>query len=165
LAKVSSIAFHGGFANEEIMKTSSLLTLVSATALLAACTTEIGPNGQPRQVMTPLGAAAVQGLSAAAIGAGTGALMRGVNPVAAGAISAGAGSIGSQAINAFIPKSSGQGYQQQPTNQQLYVRSGDGFAPAKINYVQQGDGSYVPSYPRGRQLFRQLPNGSFAPVN
>lgn len=148
------------------MKTSPLLSLVSASALLAACTTEIGPNGQPRQVMTPLGAALVQGVAAAGIGAGTGALMRGVNPVAAGAISAGAGSIGSQAINAFIPKSGGGGgYQQQPTNQQLYVRSGEGFAPAKISYVQQPDGSYVPSYPRGRQLFRQLPNGSFAPVN
>jgi hypothetical protein len=164
---LSPVAFPRGFANEEIMKTSSFLSLVSITALLAACTTEIGPNGQPRQVMTPLGAAAVQGLSAAAIGAGTGALMRGVNPVAAGAISAGAGSIGSQAINAFIPKFSGQGggYQQQPTNQQLFVRSGDSFAPAKISYVQQPDGSYVPSYPRGKQLFRQLPNGSFAPVN
>ena len=102
------------------------------------------------------------------IGAGTGALMRGVNPVAAGAISAGAGSIGSQAINAFIPKSSGSGggYQQQPTNQQLYTRSSDGgFVPAKISYVQQQDGTYIPSYPRGKQLFRQLPNGSFAPVN
>lgn len=149
------------------MKPSSLITLVSTTTLLAACTTEMGPNGQPRQVMTPLGAALVQGVAAAGIGAGTGALMRGVNPVAAGAISAGAGSIGSQAINAFIPKSSGQGggYQSQPTNQQLYVRSGDGFAPAKIGYIQQPDGNYVPSYPRGKQLFRQLPNGSFAPVN
>jgi len=149
------------------MKISSLITIVSTTALLAACTTEIGPNGQPRQVMTPLGAAAVQAVTAAGIGAGTGALMRGVNPVAAGAISAGAGSIGSQAINAFIPKASGQGggYQSQPTNQQLYVRSGESFVPAKISYVQQPDGSYVPSYPRGKQLFRQLPNGSFAPVN
>jgi outer membrane lipoprotein SlyB len=149
------------------MKTSSLVSLLSVSSLLAACTTEIGPNGQPRQVMTPLGAALVQGVAAAGIGAGTGAMMRGVNPVAAGAISAGAGSIGSQAINAFIPKSSGQGggYQQQPTNQQLYVRSGDSFVPAKISYSQQPDGSYVPSYPRGRQLFRQLPNGSFAPVN
>jgi len=149
------------------MKTSSLLTLVSTTTLLAACTTEVGPNGQPRQVMTPFGAAAVQAVTAAGIGAGTGALMRGVNPVAAGAISAGAGSVGSQAINAFIPKASSQGggYQSQPTNQQLYVRSGDSFVPAKISYAQQPDGSYVPSYPRGKQLFRQLPNGSFAPVN
>jgi hypothetical protein len=115
--------------------------------------------------MTPTGAAVVQGLSAAAIGAGTGALMRGVNPVAAGAISAGAGSIGSQAINAFIPKSSGSQSGQQQTNQQLFVRSGDSFVPAKISYIQQPDGSYAPSYPRGKQLFRQLPNGSFAPVN
>jgi hypothetical protein len=163
----SPVAFLSGFANEESMKISSLLSLVAATALLAACTTEIGPNGQPRQVMTPTGAAVVQGLSAAAIGAGTGALMRGVNPVAAGAISAGAGSIGSQAINAFIPKSSGQGggYEQQPSNQQLYVHSGDSFVPAKISYLQQPDGSYVPVYPRGRQLFRQIPNGAFAPVN
>lgn len=165
---VSPIAFCRVFAIESIMKTPSLLTLLPAVALLSACTTEIGPNGQPRQVMTPFGAAAVQAVTAAGIGAGTGALMRGVNPVAAGAISAGAGSIGSQAINAFIPKSSGQGggYQQQPTNQQLYVRNSDGgFSPAKISYVQQPDGSYVPSYPRGRQLFRQLPNGAFAPVN
>jgi hypothetical protein len=148
------------------MKTSSLAVLISASALLAACTTEIGPDGQPRQVMTPTGAAALQAITAAGIGAGTGALMPGMNSVAAGAISAGAGSVGSQAINAFIPKSSGQGgYQQQPTNQQLYVRSGDTFVPAKISYVQQPNGSYVPSYPRGRQLFRQLPNGSFAPVN
>ena len=123
------------------MKITSLFSLVPALALLSACTTEVGPNGQSRQVMTPLGAAAVQGLSAAAIGAGTGALMRGVNPVAAGAISAGAGSIGSQAINAFIPKSSGSQSGQQQTNQQLFVRSGDSFVPAKISYIQQPDGS------------------------
>ena len=151
------------------MKTNSLLTLASATALLAACTTEMGPNGQPRSVMTPMGAAVVQGLTAAGIGAGTGALMRGVNPVAAGAIAAGAGSVGSQAINAFIPKSSGGGSaqaHQQQTTQTLYTRTSDGsFTPAKISYVQQMDGSYVPSYPRGKQLFRQLPNGAFAPVN
>ena len=166
-AGLSPVAFHGDFANEEIMKISSLASPIAASALLSACTTEIGPNGQPRQVMTPFGAAAVQAVTAAGIGAGTGALMRGVNPVAAGAISAGAGSVGSQAINAFIPKASSQGggYQSQSSNQQLYVRSGDSFAPAKISYVQQPDGSYVPSYPRGRQLFRQLPNGSFAPVN
>jgi len=147
------------------MKISTLLPIVSTLALLSACTTEIGADGQPHQVMTPLGAAALQGVSAAAIGAGTGALMRGVNPVAAGAISAGAGSIGSQAINAFIPKSSGSQSGQQQTKQQLYVRSGDSFAPAQISYIQQPDGSYAPSYPRGKQLFRQLPNGSFAPVN
>jgi outer membrane lipoprotein SlyB len=147
------------------MKITSLFSLIPAVALLSACTTEVGPNGQPRQVMTPTGAAVVQGLSAAAIGAGTGALMRGVNPVAAGAISAGAGSIGSQAINAFIPKSSGSQSGQQQTNQQLFVRSGDSFVPAKISYIQQPDGSYAPSYPRGKQLFRQLQNGSFAPVN
>jgi outer membrane lipoprotein SlyB len=147
------------------MKITSLFSLIPAVALLSACTTEVGPNGQPRQVMTPTGAAVVQGLSAAAIGAGTGALMRGVNPVAAGAISAGAGSIGSQAINAFIPKSSGSQSGQQQTNQQLFVRSGDSFIPAKISYIQQPDGSYAPSYPRGKQLFRQLQNGSFAPVN
>jgi hypothetical protein len=148
------------------MKTSSLLTLASTAALLAGCTTEMGPNGQPRSVMTPTGAAVIQGLSAAAIGAGTGALMPGVNPVAAGAISAGAGSIGSQAINAFIPKSSGSGGgAPQQTNQQLYVRSGDSFIPAKISYIQQPDGGYAPVYPRGKQLFRQLPNGSFSPAN
>ncbi|MEI6081739.1 MAG: hypothetical protein WCR44_04825 [Verrucomicrobiota bacterium] len=149
------------------MKTIPLLPAAIITTLFASgCTTEVGPNGQTRQVMTPTGAAVVQGLSAAAIGAGTGALMGGVNPVAAGAISAGAGSIGSQAINAFIPKSSGSGGgTPQQTNQQLYVRSGDSFIPAKINYVQQPDGNYAPSYPRGKQLFRMLPNGSFAPVN
>jgi len=149
------------------MKTFPILPAAIITALfVGGCTTEVGPNGQPRQVMTPTGAAVVQGLSAAAIGAGTGALMRGVNPVAAGAISAGAGSIGSQAINAFIPKSSGSGGgAPQQTNSQLYVRSGDSFIPAKISYLQQPDGSYAPSYPRGKQLFRVLPNGSFAPVN
>jgi len=145
----------------------SLSLAVIPLLLASGCTTEVGPNGQPRSVMTPFGAAAVQAVTAAGIGAGTGALMRGVNPVAAGAISAGAGSVGSQAINAFIPKSSGSGggYQQQPTNQQLYVRSGDSFVPAKISYQQMTDGSYAPSYPRGKQLFRQLPNGNFAPVN
>ena len=148
------------------MKTTSLLSLASLAALLAGCTTEMGPNGQPRSVMTPMGAAALQAVTAAGIGAGAGALMPHMNSVAAGAIAA--GSVGSQAINAFIPKSSGQGsgYQQQPTNQQLYTRGSDGgFAPAKISYVQQQDGTYIPSYPRGKQLFRQLPNGSFAPVN
>jgi hypothetical protein len=159
-----------------------MLTFVSATAsvaLLGACTTEMTPDGRQRSVMTPMGAAAVQAVTAAGIGAGTGAMMRGVNPVAAGAISAGAGSVGSQAINAFIPKSSGSGgnssyrenysggnYQQQPSNQQLYIHTSDGyFVPAKTSYIQQPDGSYVPGYPRGRQLFRQLPNGAFVPAN
>lgn len=151
------------------MKTTSLLSLASIAALLSACTTEIGPNGQPRSVMTPMGAAALQAVTAAGIGAGTGALMPHMNSVAAGAISAGAGSVGSQAINAFIPKASGGGSAQAPqqqTTQTLYVRTSDGgFTPAKISYVKQVDGSYVPSYPRGKQLFRQLPNGSFVQVN
>jgi len=155
---------------ERRMKTTSLASLISASLVLAACTTEIGPNGQPRSVMTPMGAAVLQGVTAAGIGAGTGALLNGVNPVAAGAISAGAGSVGSQAINAFIPKSSGNGSAQaapqQQTTQTLYTRTSDGgFTPAKISYVRQVDGSYVPSYPQGKQLFRQLPNGAFAPVN
>jgi len=116
-----------------------------------------------------MGAAVVQGVTAAGIGAGTGALMRGVNPVAAGAIAAGAGSVGSQAINAFIPQA-GKGSSSSSGNppsqsQQLYVRTSSGsFMPAKISYIQQPDGSYAPSYPRGQQLYRQLPNGSFAPV-
>ena len=149
------------------MKNPIILLFVSIAALFAAgCTTEVGPNGQPRSVMTPMGAAALQTVTAAGIGAGTGALMPHMNSVAAGAISAGAGSVGSQAINAFIPKANGGGSApQQQTNQQLYVRSGDSFVPAKISYIQQPDGSYAPSYPRGKQLFRQLPNGSFAPVN
>jgi hypothetical protein len=157
------------------MKKPALFSLATIASLFASgCTTQIGADGQPHQVMTPLGAAAVQAVTAAGIGAGTGALLKGVNPVAAGAISAGAGSIGSQAINAFIPKASSQGgapvgqppAQQVPANTTLYVRTSEGtFVPAKIRYVQQPDGSYVPSYPRGRQLFRQLPNGAFAPVN
>ena len=74
-----------------------MLTFASATAsvlVLGACTTEMTPDGRQRSVMTPMGAAAVQAITAAGIGAGTGAMMRGVNPVAAGAISAGAGSVG-----------------------------------------------------------------------
>lgn len=154
---------------ERIMNKNSLAALLSSSLLLAGCATEIGPDGQPRKVMTPAGAAALQAITAAGIGAGAGALMPNMNSVAAGAISAGAGSVGSQAINAFIPKSSGGGSaqaSQQQTTQTLYVRTSDGgFTPAKISYVKQVDGSYVPSYPQGRQLFRQLPNGSFAPVN
>ncbi|MEI7962964.1 MAG: hypothetical protein WCI42_03960 [Verrucomicrobiota bacterium] len=154
------------------MKTTSprsFLSLASIAILVSGCTTEIGPNGQPRSVMTPMGAAAVQAVTAAGIGAGAGALMPNMNSVATGAISAGAGSVGSQAINALIPKSSGgssaQAYQQQ-TNQTLYTRSSEGgFTPAKISYLKQVDGSYAPSYPRGKQLFRQLPNGAFSPVN
>jgi len=154
------------------MKTTSLIPVALAfTLFVSGCTTEIGPNGQPHQVMTPLGAAAVQGVTAAAIGAGTGALMRGVNPVAAGAISAGAGSVGSQAINAFIPKSSGQQgvaapfpQQQSQANVQLYNRSGNSFVPAKIRYVQQMDGSYAP-VSSGGKLYRQMPNGAFIPIN
>jgi len=147
----------------------STTSLAIASLALAACTTEMGPDGQPRKVMTPMGAAVVQGVTAAGIGAGTGALMRGVNPVAAGAIAAGAGSVGSQAINAFIPQA-GKGSSSSSGNppsqsQQLYVRTSSGsFMPAKISYIQQPDGSYAPSYPRGQQLYRQLPNGSFAPV-
>lgn len=153
------------------MKTPSVvLPIATLAALLTGCATEIGPDGQPRKVMTPMGAAALQAVTAAGIGAGTGALMPHMNSVAAGAISAGAGSVGSQAINAFIPKSSGSGSAPASSGQQgsqtLYTRTSDGgFTPAKISYVQQMDGSYVPSYPRGKQLFRQLPNGAFAPVN
>lgn len=147
--------------------TNSSLLIAPLALLFTGCTTEVGPNGQPRSVMTPVGAAAVQAVTAAGIGAGTGALMRGVNPVAAGAISAGAGSVGSQAINAFIPKAgSGSQYASQPQNQTLYTRTSDGsFVPAKIRYVQQPDGSYAPSVSSNRTLYRQLPNGSFAPAN
>lgn len=147
------------------LRTVTSLTLIGLT--LTACTTETGADGQPHKVMTPMGAAVVQGVTAAGIGAGTGALMRGVNPVAAGAIAAGAGSVGSQAINAFIPQAGkGSGKASGATqNQQLYIRASDGsFVPAKVCYIQQPDGSYAPSYPRGQQLYRQLPNGSFAPV-
>lgn len=154
------------------LRSTTSLCIVSLA--LSACTTEMGPDGQPRKVMTPMGAAVVQGITAAGIGAGTGALMRGVNPVAAGAVAAGAvaagaGSVGSQAINAFIPqagKGSSSSSANAPTQrQQLYVRTSSGsFIPAKISYIQQPDGSYAPSYPRGQQLYRQLPNGSFAPV-
>ena len=156
------------------MKTTSLLSLLSTVALITGCTTEMGPDGRPRSVMTPMGAATLQAVTAAGIGAGTGAMMRGVNPVAAGAISAGAGSVGSQAINAFIPKAGGggdqrqqSGYQQQQSgNQQLYIRTSDGgFAPVNPSYVQQQDGTYTSSYPGGRPLFRQLPNGSFMQVH
>ena len=71
-------------------------------------------------------------------------------------------------IQAMQAQSSGQGAgnKQQFTNQQLFVRTSEGtFSPAKISYVHQPDGSYVPSYPKGKKLFRQLPNGAFAPVN
>ena len=147
------------------VSTPSLL-IVSMAVLITGCTTEVGPNGQQRSVMTPLGAAGLQAVTAAGIGAGTGALMRGVNPVAAGAMSAGAGSVGSQAINAFIPKSSsGPQYSSQPQNQALYIRRGDGsFVPAQSRYTQQPDGSYAPSYSSGRTLYRQFPDGSFAPA-
>ena len=155
------------------MKKRSLFPLATITALIASgCTTQIGADGQPHQVMTPFGAAAVQAVTAAGIGAGTGALLKGVNPVAAGAISAGAGSVGSQAINAFIPKSSGQQGGSAPVpqqaqgqgNTQLYTRSGNSFVPAKISYVQQMDGSYAP-VSSGGKLYRQMPNGAFIPVN
>lgn len=153
------------------MKKPSILSLATMAALFSSgCTTQIGADGQPHQVMTPLGAAAVQAVTAAGIGAGTGALLKGVNPVAAGAISAGAGSVGSQAINAFIPKSSGQQGgpapvpQQAQGNTQLYTRSGNSFVPAKISYVQQMDGSYAP-VSSGGKLYRQMPNGAFIQVN
>jgi hypothetical protein len=151
------------------MKKTTLLTIVTSTAILTGCTTEVGPDGRQRSAMTPMGAAVLQTATAAGIGAGTGAMMRGANPVAVGAVSAGAGSVGSQVINSFIPKSRTGGdapQVQQSSNQQLFIRSSDGsFVPANVSYIQQPDGSYIPSYPRGRQLFRQLPNGGFAPIN
>ena len=82
------------------------LPLIAAISILACgCTTVTDRHGNTRSVMTPLGAAVVQTATATGIGAGTGAMMRGANPVAIGAVSAGAGSVGSQVINAFIPKS------------------------------------------------------------
>jgi len=71
-------------------------------------------------------------------------------------------------LQAMQPQSSGQGgaIKQQFANQQLYVRTSEGgFSPAKISYIHLPDGSYVPAYPKGKKLFRQLPNGGFAPVN
>ena len=87
------------------MKNHIRIPIIAAGVLLASgCTTVTDRYGNTRTVMTPLGAAAVQ--TATGIGAGTGAMMRGANPVAIGAVSAGAGSVGSQAINAFIPQTS-----------------------------------------------------------
>ena len=54
------------------MKNTAILSLFSSAILLSGCTTEMGPDGRPRSVMTPMGAAAVQAVSAAGIGAGTG---------------------------------------------------------------------------------------------
>jgi uncharacterized protein YceK len=88
------------------MKTMISVTVSAILLLLTSgCTTVTDRYGNTRSVMTPMGAAVVQTATATGIGAGTGAMMRGSNPVAIGAVSAGAGSIGSQAINAFIPKS------------------------------------------------------------
>ena len=88
------------------MKTNHKFPIIATVSLLACgCTTVTDSHGNKRSVMTPLGAAVVQTATATGIGAGTGAMMRGANPVAIGAVSAGAGSVGSQAINAFIPKS------------------------------------------------------------
>lgn len=88
------------------MKTTITVMLSAILLLLTGgCTTITDKNGNTRSVMTPMGAAVVQTATATGIGAGTGAMMRGSSPVAIGAVSAGAGSIGSQAINAFIPKS------------------------------------------------------------
>jgi len=88
------------------MKTSHTLPIIATGVLLASgCTTVTDSHGHTRSVMTPLGAAVVQTATATGIGAGTGAMMHGANPVAIGAVSAGAGSVGSQVINAFIPKS------------------------------------------------------------
>lgn len=88
------------------MRTIRKLPIIAAVSLLpAGCTTVTDRSGHTRSVMTPLGAAVVQTAAATGIGAGTGAMMRGSSPVAIGAVSAGAGSVGSQVINAFIPKS------------------------------------------------------------
>ncbi len=86
---------------------TTIAVMVSMTLILVSsgCTTVTDRYGHTRSVMTPLGAAALQTATATGIGAGTGAMMRGSSPVAIGAVSAGAGSVGSQAINAFIPKS------------------------------------------------------------
>jgi hypothetical protein len=89
------------------MKNHIRIPIIAAGVLLASgCTTVTDRYGNTRTVMTPLGAAAVQTATATGIGAGTGAMMRGASPVAIGAVSAGAGSVGSQAINAFIPQTS-----------------------------------------------------------
>jgi hypothetical protein len=170
------------------MKKLTIITSLLTVALLfvTGCTTVTGPNGQPQSVMNPMGAAVVQTLASTALGAGTGALMRGVNPVAIGAVSSGVGSIGSQVINSFIP----QGGQQQPQQQSynptpvtygvnqrqsvassggsasLYQRQYDGsFVPASVSYQQMSDGSYAPVSSSGKPLYRLLANGSFAPAN
>jgi len=114
-----------------------------------------------------MGAAVVQTLTSTAIGAGTGAMMHGSNPVAIGAVSAGAGSVGGQVLNAFIPQASSQ---PQPVvsngGASFYQRRSDGsFVPASVSYQQMSDGSVVPVSSSGRRLYRLLPNGAFAPLN
>ena len=98
------------FSQNKIAEACSL-AIIALT--LPSCTTVVGPDGQPRQVMTPMGAAITQTLVSTGVGAGTGALMNKAPGWANGMVSAGAGSIGSQVVNAFIPQS-GQQYGNAP---------------------------------------------------
>jgi len=133
------------------MKKLSLVLLSSTTLLLAACETVTGPNGQPRSVMTPLGAGILQTVIATGVGAGSGALLRNQQGWANGMVSGGVSSIASQAVNAFVPQT---GYQQTRYAQPQY---------SSPQYpVQNGYNQPRPS--QGQTLYYRRPDGSFAPV-
>jgi len=138
-----------------------MLLLLVLVLALPSCATVVGPNGQPQQVMTPMGAGIVQTLVSVGVGAGTGALMRNSPGWANGAVSGGASSIVSQVANSFIPQS-GRGYSnyQQRVPSNVYAPAGNYYqqpAPQRQTYNPQG-GYAAP-------LYYQRPDGSFARAN
>lgn len=165
------------------MKYIILALTVCAACFLTGCETLVGPDGQTRTVMSPVGSALTQVLVSTATGAGTGALMKNSPSWATGAVSGASGNITSQLVNAFLPtKQNIYNAQAQPVNypvrqqqqsyqpnyqQASYQRQQQNYQP---NYQQQQQN--YPQYagvnnarPVDQQpLFTQLPNGKFVRV-
>jgi hypothetical protein len=162
------------------MKTITATIASFSILFCVGCTTVYGPNG-PQSVMSPAGAAVVQGLVSAGLGAATGSLMSKSPSWANGMLSAGVGSVGSQVVNAFIPQASGSSQQTYQNNYSGYnnypnYRPNTGYGnsyPQQSysypNYQQQGYQQPQAYYPNNANyrgaLYQQDANGQFVRVN
>lgn len=152
------------------MKKLNLISIIIVTLCLQACTTVTGLDGRQRQVVTPAGAAIMQGLIATGVGVGTGALMDGQPGWANGGVSSLAGSVSSQLVDAFLPKEDDQeNYAPQQPPAPNYYRGSQNqnqnqnvsYQPQRQNYYQQ-DQAYLQ---QTEPIYRQMPNGQFAQIN
>lgn len=154
------------------MKTYNILLACVVSLALAACTTVQGPNGQPQQVMSPVGAAIVQTLVSTGVGAGTGALMGNAPGWANGMASGGISSVVGQAVNAFIPQANGRPPMRQatycgtdyPVQSQQYGQDQQCSQQGQQNQYQQRAYSQQQYGNSQQPLYARQPDGTFVRV-